>query len=1143
MTHSTSLMEQLAPLTGEVLAGVSAGPPMDRSSWLDGAGDPHRVRAALSGLWLGVDAVHGNKLCLPEQDFQLPGRFPISWSRFYSSALRMSGLLGPGWRTPWEVTLARVGDQLVYSDAHGRKLAVPFPAPGRLVIVPLERWRVAHMPDGRLIVVDLKAHFRVFGAFDKSGVARIKYIENAQGHRIGCLWDKQGRLVRMRGVCGYELRMHYGTEQPMRLAAIECAEGGLAGTTLVRYGYDQHGQLMEVRHGAGALMRRFAYQNGRMIAEVDALGMQLGYRWQMVGDASRVVARETFDGARERFHYDVEQRATRVTDVFGDTASWQYDEQGRVLAHTGFEGRVYRFEHGTVGGPSRLHLPNGGVVQVGYDRLWRVVSQTGPGDASRSLQHASFTGELIAMQEGEGRSWLWLRDEQLRVTGQRSPGSDFIGYAYSEDGLATHCIDAHGRVTVLEHDALGHVIKRTTPPGTTTHYGHDRNGYLIAITNAAGEVTRAERDPMGRLLTVIRPDGQSERHTWNAAGQRLSFVNVNGQARQWERNRRGQVVRYIDEEGNVTSCDRDAHGRLLRIESANGAVQTFTWSVWGCTSMTYADGTVRYFAYNKLGQITRVTEQAGNAARSEDFHYDDAGRLAGRDTAHSRYGYRYDQLGRLTSVRREPLDDGQWRGIGVDERRFEYDGFGRVLAEHGTQGALRYTYDPAGRQIAMTLPDGQVLQMRRSAAGDVTQLDWQGRMLARMWYDPMQRMVARSQGSLRTQIGYGALGQRAWGRSMVGSSVPSSEGDLRFGMQIHYSANGLVTEMQGVMADPLWHDYDRRGYLLRRVSDTLGIEYFTWDPAGNLTNMPAAGGAPHALRDHRLHESHGYRYEYDAWGQVIRRSGRGQPLELEWDVEGHLVAIRHGERTVRYRYDALGRRSEKIEEARTSDAAETLIRDTVTRYVWDGPRLLQEQHESAVHTYLYRPGAGDAAGFAPLAKVEQSLGANGEMADTRVYHYHTDVAGAAIALTDDAGMVVWRGHYRTWGTLATQEGDKSKPVTQPLRYPGHYADEETGLHYNGARYYDPQTGRYLSPDRTMPDGLSPYLYAPNPLTWCNPLGDATPIPTAGPDSTVQWNRGLPCPARDIARVVEPFQGQAGYRFESHEDVSGRSATR
>jgi RHS repeat-associated protein len=62
-------------------------------------------------------------------------------------------------------------------------------------------------------------------------------------------------------------------------------------------------------------------------------------------------------------------------------------------------------------------------------------------------------------------------------------------------------------------------------------------------------------------------------------------------------------------------------------------------------------------------------------------------------------------------------------------------------------------------------------------------------------------------------------------------------------------------------------------------------------------------------------------------------------------------------------------------------------------------------------------------------------------------------------------------------------------VRQNLRFQGQYFDEETGLHYNRFRYYDPDVGRFVSQDPIGLDGgINTYQYTPNPLTWIDPDG-------------------------------------------------------
>ena len=58
-----------------------------------------------------------------------------------------------------------------------------------------------------------------------------------------------------------------------------------------------------------------------------------------------------------------------------------------------------------------------------------------------------------------------------------------------------------------------------------------------------------------------------------------------------------------------------------------------------------------------------------------------------------------------------------------------------------------------------------------------------------------------------------------------------------------------------------------------------------------------------------------------------------------------------------------------------------------------------------------------------------------------------------------------------------------------LRFQGQYYDDETGLHYNRHRYYNPISGRFISPDPIgLLGGINLYQYAPNTVQWVDPWG-------------------------------------------------------
>ncbi|MGL6534104.1 RHS repeat-associated core domain-containing protein [Aeromonas caviae] len=76
--------------------------------------------------------------------------------------------------------------------------------------------------------------------------------------------------------------------------------------------------------------------------------------------------------------------------------------------------------------------------------------------------------------------------------------------------------------------------------------------------------------------------------------------------------------------------------------------------------------------------------------------------------------------------------------------------------------------------------------------------------------------------------------------------------------------------------------------------------------------------------------------------------------------------------------------------------------------------------------------------------------------------------------------------YRAYGNVWREE---IAEVATPLRFQGQYFDAETGLHYNRHRYYQPGTGRFITPDPIgLAGGLNNYQYAPNPTGWVDPLG-------------------------------------------------------
>ncbi|WP_244599762.1 RHS repeat domain-containing protein, partial [Escherichia coli] len=204
------------------------------------------------------------------------------------------------------------------------------------------------------------------------------------------------------------------------------------------------------------------------------------------------------------------------------------------------------------------------------------------------------------------------------------------------------------------------------------------------------------------------------------------------------------------------------------------------------------------------------------------------------------------------------------------------------------------------------------------------------------------------------------------------------------------------------------------------------------------------------------------------------KAGRSGTQSYRYDAEHRMVEVTTVRGTYRYVYDALGRRTEK---QHISPDGKPYNR---TKFLWDGMRLAQESRpEGTGSLYIYR----DPGSYEPLARVDKA----GKEGSNRILYFHTDVNGAPEEMTDSDGKIVWETGYQVWSNTI-QEKDHGR-VEQNLRYQGQYLDRETGLHYNLHRYYDPDVGRFIVTDPIgLAGGINLYAYAPNPLSWIDPLG-------------------------------------------------------
>jgi RHS repeat-associated protein len=333
-----------------------------------------------------------------------------------------------------------------------------------------------------------------------------------------------------------------------------------------------------------------------------------------------------------------------------------------------------------------------------------------------------------------------------------------------------------------------------------------------------------------------------------------------------------------------------------------------------------------------------------------------------------------------------------------------------------------------------------------------------------------------------------------------------SDIDLQWGpKQYAYDGSGNI---KTIGADQ--YQYDTVG---RLISSTTGgvAETYKYDAFGNLTERATGGGATVAIPvDPASNRVAG---EYDAAGNLTQGA-----RQYEYDAFNMLVAVNGSQR--RNIYDA---NDERIGTLNDSVTSRWMIRDFEGQVIREYKGILQPAYVDGYYVTRFiwtweldhfiaegRLVGGESQEFRYNEQSSQTFG--GER------HYHLDHLGSVRMVTNEDGRSLSENDYRPFGTTTTQSFQEqlnwADLHTDNMRFAGHWrdylghvgAESSEYLDYMHARYYDPQLGRFLSPDPLLGSSLQPqswnrYAYVMNkPVDMTDPRGlyaDDSSAPASG----------------------------------------------
>jgi RHS repeat-associated protein len=1026
-----------------------------------------------------VDMASG-RMFLPQTDILLPGTLPLAFHRRVESGYRVGRWFGPSWSSTADQRLEVDERGVVFVTESGLLLSYPHPEPGGDEVLPASgpRWSLTRTAEGDWAVHDPDSgrtrHFTA--AAHDPDLALLDEITDRNGNWITFDYDAHtGAPTSIRHHAGHHLTL---TAQDGRITAL---------------------------HLAGTAVRRYAYTDGDLTAVTSASGGSL------------------------HLTYDERDRVTSWTDSNNRRYEYHYDDRDRCVAEGGEAGHIaLRFTYDEID-PDTGYRVTTATAAAGHttrylinDRL-QVVAETDPLGHTTRTPHDEFD-RLTAVIDPLGRTTSFEYDDHGRITVVTRPDGRRATSTYNELGLPATLTDPDGSVWHQEYDTRGNATVLTAPGGVVTRYAHDDRGRPVSVTNALGQtsrircdeaglplsltdalgnVTRYERDAFGRITDVIDPLGNTTRFVRDAEGRTTTRIGPDGAQESWAYDGEGNCVTYTDAMGGVTAFEY-GHFDVLRTRTTpDGVRHEFTHdATLRLTRVTDPTGLTWDYEYDPLGRLTRESDFDG---RTIAYTHDAAGQLVTRTNALGQVvRLAYDVLGNIV----EKNADGQITTYAYDpacrlartanaEAVLEYtrDETGRLVSESHNGRTLRFTHDILGRRTGRTIPSGATTNWEYDAAGHTARMTTGGRVF-RFTHDAAGHEITRSFGDdceiTQTWDGTGRLAaQRLTG---PGARVLQHR-------QFSYRPDGHLIGIDDPVQGRRHHSLDAIG----RVTAVTGRDWserYAYDAAGNQSEGqwpdPLPMSDSRGQRQYtgtRITAAGNLRYEHDGLGRMTlrqrKRLSRGpETWRFSWDAEDRLIeATTPDGGTWRYAYDPLGRRIAKRRLAANGQVTEEIS------FTWDGATLA-EQTATRPDTPAVSI-AWDYDGLTPIAQTEYKANPASNRAasladtpqeeiDRRFFAIVTDLVGTPTELIDESGEIAWRARTALWGATAWP---RDSTAYTPLRFPGQYFDSETGLHYNFHRYYDPGTGRYLSPD---PLGLSPapnpVAYVDNPSSLTDPLG-------------------------------------------------------
>ena len=889
--------------------------------------------------------------------------------------------------------------------------------------------------------------------------------------------------------------------------------------------YDYRGNLLSIEDGAGSIIESYVYDDrGRLVQASDPFGTTYYDNFDVFGNPRWM---KDVSGEILTFAYDANGQLTRMTENPGTPeetiSTFTYDGLGRqdyvdygndIWIDYGYEGTDESWT--TVDSPTIGHIERkfnddgslGGWITADNQEI--VFKYNSTGQLETEITPAGVTtytydslGRIKSViNETTGVETIMHYDEHYLVDGYLDPdleADNLIGqvsareivlhddrdtryithYTYYADGQIKTMTDAKGETWSYRYTPTTTTITDPLGRENTTLYSPERlpvgiqyadgksstaeylfsnhlaegTDYLTEITDRSGRDRNFTYDEFGRLKTAT--DWGDTVYNYHYEENNLDYAvsvpteeNPNGELiLAYDYNEDGdlETVTYLDDSQRTFVYD-PVTNLLQRQTLPSGETVTYYYDENSEleTRRVYShDGEQLYEVISdwdfETGQLLSVTDPTGTTT----YYYDpNTGALAGLDYPnHSSIRYERDQLGRVEKIVTKPDKEEEIAYI----TEYKYDANGNIQAiKDPNGGTTTFVFDEVNRLRERVLANGiKTIYTYKENTDFIEKITH---------YDPDEVTVLSSIEYIRADSGEPTKIVREDGTYVILEYDES----LRLEKETYYDASGIVEE-------EIVYGYDEVGNR-QTVSGGKAQGDYAYENVHQLT----------AISDDDERET----YFYDDGGRLETINRDGEIWQLRYNADDLIVEVKNGDATVvEYTYDSAGRRIKAADAAGERD----YIVAPLMGAGLESPHLIIDELNNPLAAYVY-------SGATPLMRLDQ---------EGNPIYYLEDGMGSIVSLADGSGTEIAEFEYDSFGNLRNETAGVPEALGGDFRFQSQWLESSSPLYHFRARYYDPETGRFVSRDPVdiieyEPESSNPYQFVyNNPLIYSDPTGEFT----------------------------------------------------